>query len=104
MDFSDVVFTGNAPGMKLSRKLTEYARDNDIHESDDTDIVCHCDFCQVFIPMAEKMEKFIAKTEARRALVEDVTAYQRGGGAPELSVRLPEQAEEAQDGTRTETY
>lgn len=66
MNFDDVVFTGNVEGMTLSRKLVEYARDNDIHDSDDIDIVCHCDFCQVFLPMADKMEKFIRQVERER--------------------------------------
>ena len=61
MEFDDVVFIGHVG--KLSRELTEYGRDNDVHESDDTDIVCHCSFCQVFIPMAFKMEARIAELE-----------------------------------------
>ena len=61
MEFDDVVFVGKVG--TLSRELTEYARDNDVHESDDTDIVCHCDFCQIFIPMAEKMERWLDKYE-----------------------------------------
>jgi len=42
-------------------------------------------------------DNYNAQDDTIRALVEDVTAYQRGGGAPELSVRLPEQAEEVHD-------
>ena len=42
-------------------------------------------------------DNYNAQDATIRALVEEVTAYRRGGGAPELSVRLPEQSWEVHD-------
>ena len=61
MEFDDVVFVGKVE--KLSDELTEYADMMQVHELEGVDIVCHCSFCQVFIPMAQKMERWIAEQE-----------------------------------------
>jgi len=40
--------------MKLSKMLMEWAEENEMHEPGDG--LCHCDFCQIFVPAAIEAE------------------------------------------------
>lgn len=44
--------------MTLEQALINYAEHNDEHEASSIngDAPCHCDYCQVWIPMAHKVE------------------------------------------------
>jgi hypothetical protein len=54
-DWDGVVFFDpiGIDGMTLTEALTNYAEHNDEHEDA---LPCHCDYCQVWIPMAHKVE------------------------------------------------
>lgn len=59
-DWTDVVFLDGVgvAGKQLSQALADYADESEAH--DEVDGVCHCYYCQVWIPMAMKLEKMQA--------------------------------------------
>lgn len=63
-EWRDVVFLDGVgvDGKTLSEALADYADEAEMH--DDADGICHCYFCQVWIPMAMKLERALRDAPA----------------------------------------
>jgi hypothetical protein len=61
--WDDVVFldTVGVEGKTLSEALLAYAEEHDEHEAG---LPCHCVYCQVWVPMASKLERLAASASA----------------------------------------